>query len=53
MTAEKKKGRYVYCRCTGFKGACGNEYIREERLSELLGEVVKPILVRRCSYSPH
>jgi site-specific DNA recombinase len=45
MTAEKKKGKYVYYRCTGFKGACGNEYIREERLSELLGEVVKPIQI--------
>jgi site-specific DNA recombinase len=27
MTAEKKKGRYIYYRCTGFKGSCGNAYI--------------------------
>jgi site-specific DNA recombinase len=45
MTAEKKKGKYIYYRCTGFKGDCGNEYIREERLSELLGGVVKPIQI--------
>jgi site-specific DNA recombinase len=45
MTAEKKKAKYVYYRCTGFKGACGNEYIREERLSELFGEVVQPIQI--------
>jgi hypothetical protein len=25
MTAEKKKGKYVYYRCTGFKGKCGNQ----------------------------
>jgi site-specific DNA recombinase len=45
MTAKKKKGQYVYYRCTGFKGACGNEYIREERLSNLLSKVVKPIQI--------
>jgi len=45
MTAEKKKGKYVYYRCTGFKGACGNAYIREEKLADLLGEVVKPIQI--------
>lgn len=39
MTAERKKGKYTYYRCTGFKGACGNTYIREGRLSTLLGEV--------------
>ncbi len=45
MTAERKKGKYVYYRCTGFKGACGNVYIREEKLSALLGEVIKPIQI--------
>ena len=33
-----EEGRYVYYRCTGFKGACGNTYIREERLADLLGD---------------
>src|SRR5262249_62287331 len=28
MTAEKKKQRYVYYRCTGARGACENTYIR-------------------------
>ena len=45
LTAEMKKGKYVYYRCTGFKGACGNEYVREERLAELLTEVIKPIQI--------
>jgi hypothetical protein len=43
MTAEQKKGKYVYYHCTGFEGRCGNTYIREERLADLLGDVVKPI----------
>jgi hypothetical protein len=30
MTAEKKKGKYVYYRCTSHRGTCGNAYIREE-----------------------
>ena len=45
MTAEMKKGKYVYYRCTGFRGACGNVYIREERLSELLGSAVQAIQI--------
>jgi site-specific DNA recombinase len=45
MTAEKKKGKYVYYRCTGFKGKCGNTYIREERLADLLGNVIRPIQI--------
>ncbi len=45
MTAEKKKGRYVYYRCTGYHGACGNTYIRQERLAALLGTVLKPIQI--------
>jgi site-specific DNA recombinase len=42
---REKEGRYVYYRCTGFKGACGNTYIREERLSDLLGETIQKIQI--------
>ena len=45
MTAEKKKAKYIYYRCTGFKGACGNTYIREERLADLLGGTIAPIQI--------
>ena len=45
MTAEKKKGKYVYYRCTGFRGACGNTYIREELLADLLARVIRPIQI--------
>jgi site-specific DNA recombinase len=45
MTAEKKKGKYVYYRCTRFKGACGNTYMREERLADLLGGLITPMQI--------
>jgi site-specific DNA recombinase len=43
ITAERKKGKYTYYRCTGFKGRCGNAYVREEILADLLGDVVERI----------
>jgi len=45
MTAEIKKGRYVYYRCAGFKGRCGNTYIRQESLSQLLATTVDAIQI--------
>src|SRR6266566_69256 len=45
MTAEKKKGKYIYYRCTGFHGPCGNTYIREEQFATLLGTVIAPIQI--------
>ena len=45
MTAEMKKGKYVYYRCSGYHGKCGNAYVRQERLAQLLGEVIRPIQI--------
>jgi site-specific DNA recombinase len=45
MTAEIKKGRYVYYRCTNGKGKCSQTYVREERLAKLFAEVVKRIRI--------
>lgn len=45
MTAEAKKGKYIYYHCTGYKGKCGNTYVAEERLSELMGEIVRKIQI--------
>jgi len=45
ITAEMKKGKYIYYHCTGYKGNCGNTRIREEDLDGLLGEVVKRIKI--------
>ena len=43
ITAEIKKGRYIYYRCTGCKGKCGEATLREEKLQGLLGELVRAI----------
>jgi hypothetical protein len=45
MTAEIKKGRYIYYHCTGFRGRCGNTYIREESLSKLFEDVVRRVQI--------
>ena len=45
ITAEIHKGKYIYYHCTGFKGKCGNSYIREEELADKLGELVKNIYI--------
>lgn len=45
MTAEKKKGKYIYYRCTELEGACGNTYVREEQFADLLGDVIAPLQI--------
>jgi site-specific DNA recombinase len=45
VTAEIKKGRYVYYRCTQSKGKCDLPYIREEVLGDRLGTILKDIHV--------
>lgn len=34
LTAELKKGKYIYYHCTNFKGNCKKEYIRQEAIEE-------------------
>lgn len=45
ITAELKKGKYIYYHCTGGKGDCGQKkvYIREEELEKQFEEAVKMI----------
>lgn len=45
ITAEIKKGRYVYYHCTSFKGKCDNGYVREEYLNEKLIDVIKAVYI--------
>ena len=40
-TAEIQKGKYIYYRCTKNRGPCEARPIREERLLETLGEVIR------------
>jgi DNA invertase Pin-like site-specific DNA recombinase len=43
MTAELKKGKYVYYRCTGARGKCDTPRFREQEISQQLGEILKGI----------
>jgi site-specific DNA recombinase len=38
LVAEIKKGKYIYYHCTGFKGKCGEPYVREEVLERQFAE---------------
>ena len=45
VTAEMKKGRYVYYHCTGYRGKCLLPYFREEDLGERLGTILENIRI--------
>lgn len=45
VTAEIKKGQYVYYRCTQSRGKCELPYIREEELGDRLGTILKDIQI--------
>ena len=45
ITAEKKKGKYVYYHCTGSRGECTRPYFREEELGTRLGRIVQDISI--------
>jgi site-specific DNA recombinase len=40
MVGELKKGQYVYYHCTGYKGKCGEPYVRQEALEERFQEAL-------------
>ncbi len=43
VTAELKKGKYVYYRCSGYHGKCELPRFKEEQISERLGDVLQNI----------
>ncbi len=45
VTAEIKKQKYTYYRCTGFRGPCGLPYMREELLGARLAKIVEDISI--------
>jgi site-specific DNA recombinase len=45
VTAEIKKGKYIYYHCTGYRGKCLLPYFREEELSDRLASVFRDIRV--------
>ena len=38
-----KKGRYVYYRCSGFKGKCDEPYVREEVLEQKFTAIIRSL----------
>ena len=45
ITAELKKGLYVYYSCSNFKGKCKRVFVREEQLLEPIKDVLRNIQV--------
>jgi site-specific DNA recombinase len=45
VTAERQKGKYVYYRCSHGRGKCPLPYMREQEVSDRMGEVLKDIYV--------
>src|SRR5271156_1423980 len=45
VTAEIKKEKYTYYRCTGSRGKCELPYFREEELGNRLGGILKDIYI--------
>jgi len=43
MVAEIKKQRYIYYHCTGFKGKCGEPYVREEVLEQRFAGLLRQL----------
>ena len=43
VTAEIKKAKYIYYRCTHHRGKCALPYFREEELGNRLGQILKDI----------
>lgn len=43
ITAEIKKGKYIYYHCTNYKGICSKKGIREEKLEEMFAPILKGV----------
>ncbi|MHB1191279.1 MAG: recombinase family protein [Armatimonadota bacterium] len=43
MTAEIKKGKYIYYHCTGQKGKCPEKYVREEEIASQFRDALQAI----------
>ena len=43
ITAEMKKGKYVYYHCTNGKGSCSKNYVREELIDKQIKAVLQSI----------
>ena len=45
ITGERKKGKYVYYRCTGYRGKCATPRFTESEMAGKLGDILKDIQI--------
>ena len=45
VTAELKKNKYVYYRCSGYRGKCALPRFREQEIAERLGRVLQDVCI--------
>ena len=46
LTAELKKGKYIYYHCTGNKGGnCKKDWIKEEKIDKAIAEILKLVII--------
>ena len=45
VTAELKKNKYVYYRCSGYRGKCAMPRFREQEIAERLGHVLRDVSI--------
>ena len=45
VTGELKKNKYVYYRCTGYRGKCALPRFREEEIAERMGHVLRDVSI--------
>jgi len=45
VTAERKKGKYIYYCCSGYRGKCALPRFREADLGFRLGQLLKDIYI--------
>ena len=45
VTAELKKNKYVYYRCSGYRGKCDLPRFREQEIAERLGDILKNMYI--------
>ena len=45
VTAELKKGKYIYYRCSGGRGPCDLPRFREQEIAEKLGHIIRDVSI--------
>ncbi|HEX2949883.1 MAG TPA: zinc ribbon domain-containing protein [Armatimonadota bacterium] len=51
LTADIKKGRYIYYHCTDYKSMCSEKYVRDMELARQFGEALCAIQLNEEAYA--